>query len=49
VDVGVERLGEAVGGRLVRVVVLVAPAAQSSAILWVAIATATAASSPRAG
>jgi hypothetical protein len=43
VDVGVERLGEAVGGGLVRAIVFVAPAAQSSAILWVAIGTATAA------
>lgn len=43
VDVGVERLGEAVGGGLVRVVILVAPAAQSSGILWVAVATAAAA------
>jgi hypothetical protein len=39
VDVGVDRLGEAFGGGLVRLIGLVAPAAQASGILWVAIAT----------
>jgi hypothetical protein len=37
VDVGADRLGDAVGGGLVRVAALVAPAAQASAILWMAI------------
>jgi hypothetical protein len=36
VDVGVDRLGEAFGGGLVRLIGLVAPAAQASGILWVA-------------
>ena len=36
IDVGFERLGDAVGGGLVRVVTLLAPAVQSSAILSVA-------------
>ena len=40
VDVGVDRLGEAVGGGLIRVVAaLLAPAAQASAILWMAMGT----------
>jgi hypothetical protein len=43
VDVSVDRLGDAVGGGLVRLVVLFAPALQSSAILWMAIASSTAA------
>jgi hypothetical protein len=37
VDVGADRLGDAVGGGLVRIAALVAPAAQASAILWMAI------------
>ena len=41
VDVGVDRLGDAVGGGLVRLVVLFAPAVQSSAILWMAMASST--------
>ena len=41
VDVGVDRLGEAVGGGLVRLAVLFAPAVQSSAILWMAMASST--------
>jgi len=41
VDVGVDRLGEAFGGGLVRVAALLAPAAQSSTILWMAIASST--------
>ena len=43
VDVSVDRLGDAVGGGLVRLVVLFAPAVQSSAILWIAMASSTAA------
>ena len=39
VDVGVDRLGDAVGGGLVRLATLLAPAVQSSAILWMAIAS----------
>ncbi len=39
VDVGVDRLGDAVGGGLVRLAMLLMPAAQSSAILWMAIAS----------
>ena len=39
VDVGVDRLGDAVGGGLVRLAMLLLPAAQSSAILWMAIAS----------
>ena len=38
IDVAFDRLGDAVGGGLVRLVVLLAPAAQSSAILSLAIA-----------
>ena len=36
VDVGVDRVGEAVGGGLVRIVAVLVPAAQPSAILWMA-------------
>jgi ATP:ADP antiporter, AAA family len=39
VDVGVDRLGDAAGGGLVRLAMLLAPAMQSSAILWMAAAT----------
>src|SRR6185503_18888935 len=39
IDVGFDRLGDAVGAALVRIVLLCAPAAQTSAILSVAIAT----------
>jgi hypothetical protein len=39
IDVGFDRLGDAVGAALVRIVLLCAPAAQASAILSVAIAT----------
>jgi len=39
IDVGFDRLGDAVGAALVRIVLLTAPAAQASAILGVAIAT----------
>jgi AAA family ATP:ADP antiporter len=38
IDVGVERLGDAMGGGIVRAVVLLAPAAQSSVLLWLAAA-----------
>jgi AAA family ATP:ADP antiporter len=41
VDVSIDRLGDAVGGGLVRLAVLLAPAMQSSAILWMAIASST--------
>ena len=41
VDVSVDRLGDAVGGGLVRLAVLLAPAMQSSAILWMAVASST--------
>ena len=43
VDVSADRLGDAVGGGLVRAAVMFAPALQSSAILWMAIASSTAA------
>jgi hypothetical protein len=43
VDVGVDRLGEAVGGGLVRLIAVAAPATQASAILWMAMTTAAAA------
>jgi hypothetical protein len=43
VDVSADRLGDAVGGGLIRLAALFAPAAQSSAILWMAIASSTAA------
>ena len=36
IDVGVERLGDALGGGIVRAVVVFAPAAQSSVLLWLA-------------
>ena len=39
VDVGVDRLGDAVGGGLIRLAALLAPAVQSSAILWMAMAS----------
>jgi len=39
VDVGADRTGEALGGALVRIAVLVAPAAQFAVILWMAIAS----------
>ena len=39
VDVGVDRAGDAVGGGLVRLAALLAPAVHSSAILWMAIAS----------
>ncbi len=39
IDVGFDRLGDAAGGGLVRLAVLFAPAAQSSAILWLAMAS----------
>ena len=39
VDVSVDRLGDAVGGGLVRLAVMLAPAAHSSAILWMAMAS----------
>jgi ATP:ADP antiporter, AAA family len=38
VDVGVDRLGDAVGGGLVRLTLLMAPAAASSIVLWIAMA-----------
>jgi ATP:ADP antiporter, AAA family len=41
VDVSVDRLGDAVGGGLVRLAVMLGPAAHSSAILWMAIASST--------
>jgi hypothetical protein len=41
VDVGIDRLGDAVGGGIIRTVVLLAPAAQSSIILWMAIVSST--------
>jgi ATP:ADP antiporter, AAA family len=37
IDVGFDRLGDAVGGGLVRLAVLFAPAAQTSAILWLTV------------
>jgi hypothetical protein len=43
VDVSVDRLGDGVGGGLVRLAVMFAPAFQSSAIVWMAIASSTAA------
>ena len=43
IDVAFDRLGDAVGGGLVRTVLLVAPAAQSSAILSLAMACSAAA------
>ncbi len=39
VDVGVDRAGDAFGGGLIRLAALLAPAAQSSAIIWMAIAS----------
>ena len=41
VDVGADRMGDAVGGGLVRLAAVLAPAAQSAAILWMAIAAST--------
>jgi hypothetical protein len=41
IDVSFDRLGDAVGGGLVRLTVLLAPAAQSSVILWLAMACST--------
>ena len=41
VDVSVDRLGDAAGGGLVRLAVLLTPVAHSSAILWMAIASST--------
>lgn len=38
IDVGVERLGDALGGVMVRTIVSLAPAAQSSVLLWLAAA-----------
>ena len=43
VDVSADRLGDAVGGALVRLAVLLGPALQSSSILWMAIASSAAA------
>jgi hypothetical protein len=43
VDVGADRLGDAVGGGLVRMAVLLAPWSPSSVILWMAFATSAAA------
>ena len=39
IDVAVDRLGDAAGGGLVRVAIVFLPAMQSSAIIWMAIAT----------
>ena len=41
VDVGADRLGDAVGGALVRLAVVMGPATHSSAILWMAVASST--------
>ncbi|RPI53220.1 MAG: HEAT repeat domain-containing protein, partial [Acidobacteria bacterium] len=41
VDVGVDRAGDAFGGGLIRLAALLAPALQSPAILWMAIASST--------
>ena len=43
VDVSVDRLGDAVGGGLVRAAVLLTPAIQSPVILWMAVASSAAA------